>query len=288
MNEKIRAKGRKVGLVLGGGGVRGLAHVGVLKALKKMGISVDMIAGTSMGGVIGSMHAAGLPADQIETEILAIANKASLRRLLDIRPSYRGIVRGERIYNLIADTIGADITFADLDLPMAMVAVDARTGCEVILSEGNVVDAVRATISVPIVFKPVEVDDMILVDGGILNNVPTDVAQHLGADVVIAVDVMPDFSLNTPGEPFVEPPIDPPSLPTFLQEAFHVEYIMISALTKCKLTAHPPDLLIRPDIPAEIDLLIGYDRTEEIISVGEEATLKALGAYLAAVIGNQY
>ena len=147
---------------------------------------------------------------------------------------------------------------------------------EVILNEGKVVDAVRATISVPVIFKPVERDNMILVDGGILNNVPTDVAKGMGADQVIAVDVMPDFSQNTPGQPLVVLPIDPPSLPTFLQEAFHIEYLMISAMTRCKLQANPPDVLIRPDIPAEIDLLIGYDRAQEVIDIGEQATLDVI------------
>ena len=267
---------KKIGLVLGGGGIRGLAHIGVLKALEGSGTVVDLLAGTSMGGVIGSMYAAGMSVEQIEREVLAIANTGSVRRLIDIRPSYRGVVRGERIYNLIADTIGPEIKFADLDQPMAMVAVDARSGCEVILNEGKVVDAVRATISVPVIFKPVERDNMILVDGGILNNVPTDVAKGMGADQVIAVDVMPDFSQNTPGQPLVVLPIDPPSLPTFLQEAFHIEYLMISAMTRCKLQANPPDVLIRPDIPAEIDLLIGYDRAQEVIDIGEQATLDVI------------
>lgn len=281
MDDKNGPNELKIGLVLGGGGIRGLAHVGVLKALEGAGVKVDLLAGTSMGGVIGSMYAAGMPVAQIEREVLAITNKASVRRLIDIRPSYRGFVRGERIYNLIADTIGAEITFADLDLPMAMVAVDARSGCEVVLNQGKVVDAVRATISVPVVFKPVETDGMVLVDGGILNNVPTDVARSMGPDVLIAVDVMPDFSLNTPGRPLVVPPIDPPSLPTFLQEAFHIEYLMISAMTSCKLEAHPPEIVLRPDIPAEIDLLIGYDRAEEVIAAGEQATLNVIEDILA-------
>lgn len=276
MDNKNDTNDKKIGLVLGGGGIRGLAHVGVLKALEGSGTAVDLLAGTSMGGVIGSMYAAGMSVEQIEREVLAVANTASVRRLIDLRPSYRGFVRGERIYNLIADTIGPEITFADLDQPMAMVAVDARSGCEVILNEGKVVDAIRATISVPIIFKPVETDDLILVDGGILNNVPIDVVKGMGADSVIAVDVMPDFSQNTPGQPLVIPPIDPPSLPTFLQEAFHIEYLMISAMTRCKLEANPPDILIRPNIPAEIDLLIGYDRAQEVIDIGEQATLDVI------------
>ena len=261
--------------------MRGLAHVGVLKGLEGAGVTIDLLTGTSMGGVIGALYAAGLTVDQVEKEVLALTNTASMRRLLDIHLNYRGFVRGERIYNLIADTIGPDITFADLDLPMKMVAVDTETGCEVIMERGKVVDAVRATISVPFIFKPVEVAEMILVDGGILNNVPTDVARDMGADVLIAVDVMPDFSRNTPGQPIVEQAIDPPSLPNFLQETFHVVYIMISAMTRLKLAAHPPDILLRPDIPPQVDLLLGYDRADEVIAAGEKATLDVIQDILA-------
>ena len=269
---------KQVGLVLGGGGMRGLAHIGVLKALEEAGVRIDMLAGTSMGGVIGSLYAAGLSVAEIEATVLELTNSASIRRLLDIHLNYRGFVRGERIYNLIADTIGADITFADLDLPMKMVATDIVSGCEVILDQGKVVDAVRATISIPFVFRPVDQENMTLVDGGILNNVPTDVAREMGADVVIAVDVMPDFSLNTPGKPLIEQPIDPPSLPNFLQETFHVVYIMISAMTQLKLGAYPPDILLRPAIAPEIDLLLGYDRAEEVIAAGKQAALQSMDA----------
>jgi NTE family protein len=258
--------------------MRGLAHIGVLKALEEAGIKINMLAGTSMGGVIGSLYAAGLSVAEIETKVLELTTSASIRRLLDIHLNYRGFVRGERIYNLIADTIGPDITFADLDLPLKMVATDVVTGCEVILDQGKVVDAVRATISIPFVFKPVEQANMTLVDGGILNNVPTDVARKMGADIVIAVDVMPDFSLNTPGQTLIEQPIDPPSLPNFLQETFHVVYIMISAMTRLKLEAYPPDILLRPAIAPEIDLLLGYDRAEEVITAGEQAALQAMDA----------
>ncbi|MFN2136336.1 MAG: patatin-like phospholipase family protein, partial [Candidatus Promineifilaceae bacterium] len=241
------------------------------------------IAGTSMGGVIGALYAAGLSAAEIERQVLVHASASGIRRMIDISLSYRGIVRGERIYNLIADTIGSDLTFADLDLPLAMVAVDAVSGTEVLLDQGRVVDAVRATISVPGIFQPVEVDNMVLIDGGILNNVPTDIAYRLGAEAVLAVDVMPDFSRNTPGEPLVEAAIDPPSLPNVLQEALHIEYIMISALTRCKLAAHPPDVLLRPGLEATIDLLIGFDRAQEIIDAGESAAEAALPAIRTAI-----
>jgi NTE family protein len=276
-------KNKRLGMALGGGGARGLAHIGVLKVLDNAGIAVHALAGTSMGGVVGAMYAAGLSAVEIERQTLELSTTSSIRRLIDINLSYRGLVRGERIYNLIADTIGPDLIFDDLALPLAMTAVDAVSGCEVVLNEGKVVDAVRATISVPGVFRPVERDGMILIDGGILNNVPSDLTYQLGADLVLAVDVMPDFSRNTPGEPLVETPIDPPSLPNFLQEALHIEYIMISALTRCKLAAHPPDILLRPEIHATVDLLIGFDRAQEIIDAGQAAAEAALPAIKAAV-----
>jgi len=276
----IADKKPKLGLALGGGGMRGLSHVGVLKVFDRAGVNIDMLAGTSMGGVIGALYAAGLTVAEIEEEALSLANRASVRRLIDLRPSFRGLVRGERIYNHVAGAIGEETTFEELKWPLAMVSVDARSGCEVLLDKGKVVDAVRATISIPIIFEPVERDNMILVDGGILNNVPADVARSMGADVVVAVDVMPDFSRNTPGQPLVEPPIDPPSLPDFLQEAFHIEYLMISAMTRLKLAGNPPDILIRPDIHQAIDLLIGYERAEEIIGIGEEAAEAALPAIL--------
>ena len=270
----------KLGLALGGGGMRGLSHVGVLKVLDRAGVNIDLLAGTSMGGVVGAMYAAGLTMAEIEEQALSLSSHAAVRRLIDLRPSFRGLVRGERIYNHVAEAIGEDTTFAELKRPLAMVAVDARSGCEVLLYKGKVVDAVRATISIPIVFEPVERDNMTLVDGGILNNVPADVARSMGADVVVAVDVMPDFSLNTPGQPLVEPPIDPPSLPDFLQDALHIEYLMISAMTRLRLADDPPDILIRPDIHEAIDLLIGYERAEEIIGMGEAATEAALPAIL--------
>ena len=121
--------------------------------------------------------------------------------MLDISLSQSGLLKGSRIYDLMANTLGPTRTFADLHLPFAAVAVDVNTGREVILRDGLLVDAIRATISVPGVFVPVTLGPYRLVDGGVLNNVPVDVARQLGADVVIAVDVLPSFGENEPGLP---------------------------------------------------------------------------------------
>lgn len=270
-NEKL-----KFGLVLGGGGARGFAHVGVLKVLERAGIAIDLLVGTSMGGIIGASYAAGLSVEQIEQELLAMSGRSSVASMVDFRPTGRGLVRGDRMHDYIANAIGKEITFEDLAIPLAMVAVDARSGCEVLLNNGNIADAIRATMSVPIVLAPVEREDMILVDGGVLNNVPVDIAREMGADIVVAVDVMPDFSRNTPGQPLVEPAINPPMMPEFMKDAFHYLYLMISAMTRLRLAENPPDVLVRPNVPPEIDLLFGHEHAAEIIAVGEVAAEAAL------------
>jgi NTE family protein len=278
---KLNGRWPRVGLVLGGGGVRGLAHIGVLTALEEAGVPIDLIAGTSMGGLIGALYAAGLTPAEIEAQVLEQTEFAALRRLLDIRLSFEGLLRGERIFDLINDLIGPNITFADLTIPLKMVSVDVLSGREVTLGEGLVAEAVRATISVPAVFVPVERNNMVLVDGGILNNVPTNVAQEMGAELIIAVDVMPDYSGNVPGEEPLVLPLDPPLMPEFMQELFNVEYIMISALTAFRLAQTPPHLLVRPTLPQSVDLLIGFERAEEVIEAGLVATREALARFEA-------
>ncbi len=196
-----------VGIALGGGGARGFAHIGVLKVLEREGIFPRLVAGTSMGGVIGAMYAAGLSATQMEAEaVKATSRRADMIRAIDVSVSQTGLVRGARIYDYIAGVIGLETKFSDLRRPLSMVAVDLNTGREVVLHSGRVADAVRATISVPGVFRPVEIGRLRLVDGGMLNNVPVDVVRKMGADVVIAVDVLPSFTQNLPGvAPVVEP-----------------------------------------------------------------------------------
>jgi NTE family protein len=174
MNEFRNPK--KLGLALGGGGARGLAHIGILKVLENAGIQPDLLVGTSMGGMIAAMYAAGVSPADMEAEALRRCSTRQIVKLVDINPSVRGLMKGVRIYNLLADTLGPDLTFADLNLPVAMLAVDVKTGKEVVIREGKVTDAVRATISVPGVFVPFDLPPYRLIDGGVLNNLSC----HLG------------------------------------------------------------------------------------------------------------
>ncbi|MEZ4771029.1 MAG: patatin-like phospholipase family protein [Caldilineales bacterium] len=273
-----------VGIALGGGGARGLAHIGVLKVLQREGIFPRLVAGTSMGGVIGAMYAAGLSAEQMEAEAAkATSGRTEMIRVVDVNLSQTGIVRGARIYNYIAEIIGLETRFSDLRRPLSMVAVDLNTGREVVLNTGRVADAVRATISVPGVFKPVEIGPLRLVDGGMLNNVPVDVARKMGADVVIAVDVLPSFTQNVPGKPPVVAPLRPKRVLRAYRDLWHVVIIMTSAATEARLQQWPPDVLLRPDVDSDIDVLLGFNRMADAVAAGEAAAEAALDQIMAAV-----
>jgi NTE family protein len=172
--------------------------------------------------------------------------------------------------------LGAETTFADLRLPFAVVSVDYTSGREVVLKEGKLVDAVRATMSVPGVFEPVELNRCDLLDGGVLNNVPVDVARELGAEKIIAVDVLPNFRLNEPGQDPIVPPLKPRGMPKAYRQLWHVELVMIAALTDFRLKAAQPDVIIRPELPVDMDLLTSFDRPQEAIECGERAAEAAL------------
>ncbi|MDW8317589.1 MAG: patatin-like phospholipase family protein [Anaerolineae bacterium] len=275
----------KVGLALGGGGVRGLAHIGVLEVLREADISYHLIAGASMGGIVGALAAAGLTPDRMAAELSERADLAQIARLVDVSLSGKALIKGARIYNYLASLIGPDLTFADLPVPLAMVAVDLYSGRPVVLREGKVVDAVRATISVPGVFEPVDWGPLRLVDGGVLDNVPVDVARGMGADFVIAVDVMPSFRYNVPGEaPRVVGMRQPRRLRNF-QELVDVVTIMMSELTDLRLKDTPPDVLIEPELSPDIGLFFGFDRWEEVVEAGRRAARWALPRLRAALEG---
>jgi NTE family protein len=208
----------RVGLVLSGGGARGLAHVGVLRALEEMRIPIDAVAGTSMGAVVGGLYASGMTAAQIDELMHGIdwsmafrdrpaRNTLNFRRKQDDREFLvrfplgisggsfrvpRGLIQGQRLtqtLRLETLSVAAIDDFDELPTPFRAVAADLETGARVVLERGDLTSAMRASMSAPGVFAPVEVDGRLLVDGGIVENLPVDVAKAMGVDVVIAVDV---------------------------------------------------------------------------------------------------
>ncbi len=208
----------KIGLALSGGGARGGAHVGVLRALEEMNVPVDYIAGTSMGAIIGGLYASGYTADEIEQILIetdwtkALTDQPARRdrtmRKKDLERQffipYRvgfnngslqlplGAIEGQHLdqifHKMLLPVVGIT-EFDDLPIPYRAVATDLVTGEAVVLANGSLANSLRASMSVPGVFAPVKIDDRLLVDGGMANNLPVSVVREMGADVVIAVDI---------------------------------------------------------------------------------------------------
>jgi NTE family protein len=175
---------KKVGLALGSGVARGFAHIGVLKVLESANIPIDMVVGTSMGGLVGALYCSGMSLRMIE-RLAAVTQR---NHWMDLTFPRMGLVSGEKLEQFIyMFTKGA--TFAQLKIPLAVVATDLARGEKVVITEGVVAPAIRATAAIPGVFCPVEIGGRILVDGAVMERVPVFSARELGADIVIAVDV---------------------------------------------------------------------------------------------------
>lgn len=262
-------KPMKIGLALGGGGARGAAHIGVLLELERLGVWPDMVAGTSIGGLLGVLVAADLTAEQImaffqQLQLEQVYRPAELRA-----PALASSVPIEK---LLEKSIGRP-TFAELRLPLAVVATDLVSRAEVVLQDGDVITAVLATIAIPLALPPVRLNNMILVDGGIKNNTPFNVVRQMGADYVLAVDLM-----NT--TPFLPAARTRPTGP--LTRAFGLvqrqEFWTILSATIDVITAEntarhlaetPPDLFLQPEI-GSIGLF-DFHRWQEGVSAGRTA-----------------
>jgi NTE family protein len=259
----------QIGLVLSGGGARGLAHIGVLKVLARQGIPVDYLAGASMGGVIAAGYAAGMTPDAIEQEALAVTHTRRLLRLIDPTLPNGGLMRGQRLMAYF-EQLFSQQKFADLHLPLTLVAVDLNTQKEIRLGDGPVALALRATTAIPGVFMPVETNGWRLVDGGLLNNLPVDVIREMGAEAVIAVDIGPTreagFGLWIGNRRWV-----PEGLSATLRVLDDTLGTLMTAAQEHKLRQFPPDVLIQPNIPTGVNVLAGYDRAAELIAIGERA-----------------
>lgn len=180
----IKRKGLKLGIAFGGGALRGIGHIGVIKALEELGIEADYVSGTSVGSVVGSLYAAGYSSAQMIDELKKLRVKDIRDSKLIWRPS-----NSENIEVMLKNIFGKDLVFSELKIPLTIVAVDIKTGTETKITSGSVARASSGSCAVPGIFSPVVYEHMHLVDGGLLNNVPADVVRNMGSDVVIAVDV---------------------------------------------------------------------------------------------------
>jgi len=174
----------KIGLALGSGGARGFAHLGVIKVLQEENIEISYIAGSSMGALIGSLFAAGTDLEQLHKIVMSFKRKY----YLDFTVPKMGFIKGNRMKDFIG-IFTQWKNIEDLPIPLAVVATNIKTGEKVVMREGLVADAVRASIAVPGIFVPVKIGEQLLVDGGVVDRVPVSVVKDMGADLVIAVNV---------------------------------------------------------------------------------------------------
>lgn len=270
-----------LGLALGGGGARAISHVGLLKVLEREGIGVGRLAGTSMGALIAARVAGGASALEVEAEMLRLSGRRELLKLADRLPTRHGLFSGRRLRAALAESLGSQSTFEDLGIPLAITAVDLTSGREVVLRTGSVVEAVRASVSVPGIYAPVERDGCRLVDGGVLNNVPAAPLRELGPGPIVAVDVLPAFGDNVLGQDPRITGFSLPLVPGVVRDLWQTGLIMVSALTAARLRAAGPDVVLRPELPAEVTLLVGFTRAAELIAAGEAAAEEALPGLLA-------
>jgi NTE family protein len=268
MNQKIGFK-KKIGLALGGGAARGLAHVGVLDALKQEGIPIDMIAGTSAGAVIGAAYAWSQNTE-LMVQQATDANWKKMAPLIDPSLPRSGFIKGKKIRNLISTYVGGEVEFKNLKIPFACVATDIDTGEEVVIDSGSVPEALRATISIPGIFNVVKHKGRYVVDGGLTTPVPVEVVRRMGADFTIAVNVNPDVT-GRMGKAYRQR-VEAHKEPNLIQVIMQSIYITTSAVAQHAL--ENADIIIEPDLAH-----IGagdFNKVPEMIVRGREAAQKAI------------
>lgn len=290
----------RVGLVLGGGGARGVAHVGVLQELERLQIPIDAIAGTSMGALVGGLYATGMTADELEELVQSLdwaaalsdqpaRDSMSFRRKQDDR-AYpidfelgvrgtqfllpEGVIQGQKL-DLLLRRLTLEVSdvsdFDDLPIPFRAVAADIVTGDLVVLGSGDLAMAMRASMSVPGAFAPAEIDGRKLVDGGIAGNLPIDIARQMGVDVVIAVDV--EFPLYSEEE-----------LDSVLTVSEQVLTILMRKETQRQIeTLGKRDVLLRPELG--VFASSNFGEATETIEPGRQATISARDKLAGLAVG---
>lgn len=291
----------RIGLALGSGVARGWAHLGVLRALARHGIEPDVIAGTSIGAVVGGVHLAG-KSDALETWARSLT-KVRMISYMDFRVRNGGMIGGRHLVEALRESVG-DLRIEDLGIPFVAVATDLVTGHEVWLREGGLIDAMRTSFSLPGVFEPMLHENRWLVDGALVNPVPVSVCRALGAQMVIAVNLNADIlgkerragaavptvagfdllnELKASNEGTKPSRIGSLANRLFRREPSHPSMfgVMISSLgivqdriSRSRLAGEPPDVHITPHLG--IFGLFEFDRAEEIIAEGEAAVERVL------------
>ena len=293
---------KTVSLVLGSGGARGLAHIGVIRWLEENGYSIESVTGSSMGALIGGIYAAGKLDEYVEW--VRAVDKIDIIKLLDISLLSGGFVKGDRIINVLREQVG-EIDIERLPIPFTAVASDIRAEKEIWINKGPLFDAIRASISIPLFFTPYLHKGVKLIDGGVLNPVPIAPAFNDRTDMIVAVNLggKPDSRCDKPAIPqpvqsdafsyyrakieslidVITKSIDFTKDATDTEEwdvydiAFQSIDAMQGTIARQKLAAYPPDIII--EIPRNACSTLEFDRADEMIALGRLKAQKAFSRY---------
>lgn len=283
-----------IALVLSGGGARGIAHIGVIEVLLAHGYKIRSITGTSMGALVGSMYAMG-KLQEFKDWMLSL-DKIKVFNLVDFTFSSQGLVKGDKVLNALKDFI-EDKNIEDLEIPYSCIAVDIVNRKEVVFREGSVYDAIRASISIPTVFTPVKMDGKLLVDGGVLNNIPLKHAPRNNNDKLVAVNVnaqVPVIKLKLSNKENekkqsvyrkrindfqsqlqkIVPTTKRDDTLNYFDVITNTIGLMTYTIAQNHLEKHPPDILI--NISKETCGTYDFYKAEELIETGKMATEETL------------
>ncbi|HZW04795.1 MAG TPA: patatin-like phospholipase family protein [Anaerolineaceae bacterium] len=264
-------------LALGGGGVRGIAHIGVIRRLEQAGFHIAAVAGTSVGAIVGSLYAAGLKSDRIADLVTHVGTRDFFSRDPDDGPSLMGLAGLKRV---LEHKIGK-MTFADLAIPFACTAVDIKSDQEVILYQGSLMESVQASAALPGIFPTVKIGEYELVDGGVLDPVPVSLARWLAPGqpvVAVCLHPVPEHWAEMPAMPFAAPSTIPQPILNQVNRLRIAQAFKIFArsmditsrmLAELHLQIDKPDVIIRPDV-GEFGLLDNVEG-DELIQRGELA-----------------
>lgn len=279
---------KKIALVLSGGGARGLAHIGAIETLESHGYEITSIAGCSMGALIGGMYAAGkLP--EVKDWVLALDRRKVLS-LVDFSLSLTHLVKGDRVMEALKEIV-PDVNIEDLPIPYTAVATDWNSGKEVVFDHGSLYDAIRASISIPLFLNPVRREDMLLVDGGLVNSLPLNrVVRHSG-DLLFGINVSThDYQGELLMQQFVERKLLSKSMPAAVMnrimkhfEGININYvtllmrtiaIMLEQNTRQQILISRPDLVVQ--VPMKRYGVFDFDKAAAILQIGKHKTSHAL------------
>lgn len=269
---------QQFGLALSGGGVRGLAHIGVLKVLEREGMRPGYLSGTSMGAVIGAAYAAGMSPIEIENFTLNQFSLRNMMGLVHLTQPNRGLMDPAKVRDMLTKLIPMDMEFSQLRIPLVVCATDLLYCRSIPLMTGNVLKAVIASSAVPGIFPAVELPPYRLVDGGLLNNLPIDLVYRMGAEKVIGVDVQMELECHADVVNQEQKNGWPNLSPEIYQDVMRSVMIISSRITARNLEVYPPNLLVRPKIPRDVSVLRGFSKASEVIRSGEVAAEKMLPA----------